>query len=46
MMISILINDLKQAYPAFVKADETYLPDALESVYQNSADEKKVLCLL
>lgn len=36
-----ILEDLKQTYPAFIKADETYLPDALESIYQNSADEKK-----
>ncbi len=36
-----ILEDLKQVYPFFVKSDETYLPDALESVYQNSEDEKK-----
>ena len=36
-----ILEDLKQAYPAFVKTDETHLPDALESIYQNTEGEKK-----
>lgn len=36
-----VLNDLKRAYPAFVKADEIHLPDALESIYQNTESDQK-----
>ena len=36
-----VLEDLKQAYPEFVKTQETHLPDALESIYQNVEGEQK-----